>query len=42
VWPSSVTTSENIGRAMITLAANAPDLPGRVLRSDKINELAQA
>ncbi|MCT6731174.1 MULTISPECIES: NAD(P)H-binding protein [Rhodococcus erythropolis group] len=41
-WPSSVTTSENIGRAMITLAANTPDLPGRVLRSDKINELAQA
>ena len=42
VWPSSVTTSENIGRAMITLAADTPDLPGRVLRSDKINELAQA
>jgi hypothetical protein len=37
-----VTTSENIGRAMITLAANTPDLPDRVLRSDKINELAQA
>jgi len=42
VWPSSVTTSENIGKAMIALAANAPDLPDRVLRSDKINELAQA
>lgn len=27
VWPSSVTTSENIGRAMITLAADTPDLP---------------
>ncbi|WP_241840834.1 NAD(P)H-binding protein [Rhodococcus erythropolis] len=42
VWPSSVTTSENIGRAMVTLAANTPDLPDRVLRSDKVNELAQA
>ncbi|MGG7104195.1 NAD(P)H-binding protein [Rhodococcus sp. 24CO] len=41
VLPGSVTTSENIGTAMITLASNAPDLPDRVLRSNKINELAQ-
>ncbi|MFE5642452.1 NAD-dependent epimerase/dehydratase family protein [Rhodococcus sp. NPDC056516] len=42
VWPNGVTTSENIGKAMISLAANTPDLPDRVLRSDKINEFAQA
>lgn len=41
VLPGSVTTSENIGTAMITLASNAPDFPDRVLRSNKINELAQ-
>ncbi|MDI9919095.1 NAD(P)H-binding protein [Rhodococcus sp. IEGM 1379] len=42
ILPGSVTTSENIGKAMIALAVNTPDLPDRVLHSDGINALASA